>query len=339
MSKTLNIFFTCAGRRVALLNAFRRALAALKVRGRLIAADVAPHASAACAVADEAVSVPPVSDPDYSPTLRAAVRRYEAGLLVPLTDLDLLGLAEQRDAFVADGCTVMIGSPQAIRTCRDKAAFSRALAAAGIPVVRSCTLEAFRAEPFYPCFIKPVSGSSGIGTAILRDATALEAHVRDSDASAWVVQEYATGREYTIDVYRSRDGQVRCVVPRQRLDVRSGEVQRGVTVADDELISAARRVAEAVEGLWGVFCCQCRRRDRQPPRFFELNPRFGGGAPLAIAAGADLPLYLLQEVLGRPITADGTFTDRLLMLRYDEAVFLPVDDPRTLPGYDTPSFR
>jgi len=76
------------------------------------------------------------------------------------------------------------------------------------------------------------------------------------------------------------------------------------------------------------------------PSFFEATPGLGGGAPLRTPAGGPLPLYLLQEVLGRPITAKlGEFTDQLLMLRYDEAVFVQVTDRKSLPGYDTPSFK
>ena len=91
-----------------------------------------------------------------------------------------------------------------------------------------------------------------------------------------------------------------------------------------------------------MFCCQCRRgAEGSEPRFFEINPRFGGGAPLSIAAGANLPLYLIQDVLGLP--ADDRpvddFLDNMLMLRYDEAYFVRVDDPKSLPGYDTPVFR
>jgi hypothetical protein len=29
----------------------------------------------------------------------------------------------------------------------------------------------------------------------------------------------------------------------------------------------------------------------------------------------------------------------MLMLRYDQAVFVEADDPTALPGYDTPTFR
>ena len=92
--------------------------------------------------------------------------------------------------------------------------------------------------------------------------------------------------------------------------------------------------------MLGVFFCQCRWAKGKKPMFFEVNPRFGGGAPLSIAAGANLPLYLLQETLGLEITAKlGRFTENLAMLRYDDSVFVNVDDPRNLPGYDTPQFR
>ena len=73
--------------------------------------------------------------------------------------------------------------------------------------------------------------------------------------------------------------------------------------------------------------------------WFEVNCRFGGGAPLSIAAGAELPLYLLQDLLGVEITTDGKFRENLMMLRYPAAVFRPVDDATILPGYDTPFFR
>ncbi len=156
-----------------------------------------------------------------------------------------------------------------------------------------------------------------------------------------IVQECLGGQEYTIDVYRSRDGKVRCVVPRQRLIVRSGEVESGLTVRDRQLIDTAAGLAGSLGDLWGVFCCQCRRAgEGGQPRFFEINPRFGGGVPLSVAAGANFPLYLLQEVLGLPITAQlGQFTDRLLMLRYDEALFMPAGDIETLPGFRSPQFR
>ena len=337
----MNILFTCVGRRVALLEAFRGAMAELDVAGRLLGTEV----TAACAAfhkVDVGLIVPRVADRQYVPALTNIIRQHRVGLLVPLTDLDLRLLSRHRDEFAEMGCTVMIGSEQAVALCQDKARTNAFLAEAGLAAIKTCMLSEFRSRPFYPCFVKPIAGSSGIGTGMIESAEQLQAHVA-AYGEDLIVQEYVPGREFTVDVYRSRTGQVHSIVPRQRLSVRSGEVEKGVTVKDQAVMAAARDLAERLEGIWGVFCCQCRRPQQSAdsrPRFFEINPRFAGGAPLAIAAGANLPLYLLQEVLGRPITGKvGDFTDRLLMLRYDEAVFTQVDDVSSLPGCETPKFR
>lgn len=333
-----NILFTCVGRRVALLNAFRSALAELGLDGKIIATDITT-ASSAFHIADEGILVPSVGRVEYTPALLDIVRNHDVKLLVPLTDLDLRSLARQRGKFQDLGCTVMIASEAAVTLCRNKAQTNLILAESGLATIDTFTLQEFLAKPFYPCFVKPIRGSASIGAGMLRDEKELWAHVA-TYGDLMLLQEYVPGREYTIDVYRSRDGWVRCIVPRQRLTVRAGEVEKGVTVMSKKLMDCTSRLVGCLGDLWGVFCCQCRWPDDGPPRFFEINPRFGGGAPLSIHAGANLPLYLLQEVLGLPITAElGGFTPGTLMLRYDEAIFTHVDCIEDLPGYDSPQFR
>ncbi len=320
------------------MDAFRRAMETLDVAGRIVATDIT-SASPAFRRADAGVLVPTVGRIEYVPALLEAVREHDIGLLVPLTDMDLRSIARQADQFAELGCTAMVGTEEAVALCRDKARLNEQLSRVGLATIRTLSLATFRREPFYPCFVKPVRGSASVGTAVIHNERELAAHVA-TFGQLLIVQDYVPGREYTIDVYRSRDGVVRCVVPRQRLVVRSGEVEKGITTRDPALMETAVKLAEGLDGIWGVFCCQCRRDNSGPPRYFEVNPRFGGGAPLSVAAGADLPLYLLQEVLGLPISAElGRFTDRLLMMRYDDAAYEQVDDPGSLPGYDTPQFR
>jgi len=334
----LNILFTCIGRRVALLEAFRDALGQLGMDGTMIATDITASSSA-FQKADVGILVPTVGRVEYIPTLLEVVRAHDVGLLVPLTDLDLRRLARQKGRFEQLGCTVMIGSEPTVSLCRDKARLNSLLRTVGLATIRTCSLREFQKSPFYPCFVKPIRGSASIGSSVIRNEQELKVHVQ-AHGEALLVQEFVPGQEFTVDVYRSRDGRIRCVVPRQRLVVRAGEVEKAVTSKDPALIEAATRLAESLDDLWGVFCCQCRRGRDGEPRFFEVNPRFGGGVPLSIAAGANLPLYLLQEVLGEPITAEiGAFTDKMLMLRYDEAVFMQVDDPASLPGYNYPHIR
>lgn len=338
IASKFNILFTCAGRRVALLNAFRRAMADLSLSGQIIAADQT-MASAAYHCADLGLAMPPVGTIDYMPTLLKACAEHEVKLVIPLTDLDLRMLARHREKFWAVGCKVMVGSPDTIRLCRDKTLTAQYLQRIGLPAIRTLTLEQFRQSPFFPCFIKPVRGSASIGTSVLHSEPELNAHLA-TFGDLMLVQDYVNGAEYTVDIFRTADGKVKSVVPRQRLAIRSGEVEKGITVADDELIQAGVRIGENLEDTWGVINAQCRRPAGRGAHFFEINPRFGGGAPLSIAAGADLPRYVLEEALGLDVSAKlGQYKPNLLMVRYDEAVFVQVADPASLPGMNGPQTR
>ena len=59
------------------------------------------------------------------------------------------------------------------------------------------------------------------------------------------------------------------------------------------------------------------------PVIFEINPRFSGGIPLTIAAGADFPRMLLTMATGGLVEpAIGAFRDNLWMTSYESSLFL-----------------
>jgi carbamoyl-phosphate synthase large subunit len=115
------------------------------------------------------------------------------------------------------------------------------------------------------------------------------------------------------------------VVPRKRLEVRRGEVSKGIISKDARVIAVGNRVVDVLGECRGVVTVQCMLTPESRVRVIEINPRFGGGVPLAIEAGADLPRWLMAEHLERPVTIDPLgYRDGLAMLRYDQSVF--VDD-------------
>jgi carbamoyl-phosphate synthase large subunit len=62
-------------------------------------------------------------------------------------------------------------------------------------------------------------------------------------------------------------------------------------------------------------------------KFIEINPRFGGGFPLAIEAGADFPKWIIQLLRGSKVNIDiDQWDDGIVMLRYDDAVFVRRED-------------
>jgi carbamoyl-phosphate synthase large subunit len=119
--------------------------------------------------------------------------------------------------------------------------------------------------------------------------------------------------------------------------VRAGEVSKGVVVKDAELMDAGRRVVEKLgRSLRGLVTLQCIVTPQRRIRFIEINPRFGGGAPIGIVAGADYPAWLIEELLGRtPAIAFDGFRHGLCATRYDWAAFVQLDadlSPKLLPS-------
>ncbi len=323
----LRVLLSCIGRRVELAQAFRSAGKRLGVRLELHGTDASRLAPAMHHV-DRAHLVVPIARRRYVPDLLALVERCRIDLLVPTIDTELPKLARARDRFAERGCTALVCSPEVIAIGRDKLKTFSALSSAGIdtPATRPAAEVLARRRHRFPYQIKPRYGSAGLGNYRVDDVESLRFWSRRVPEP--VVQEFVAGEEFTLDVYAGLDGRVRCVVPRQRLEVRSGEVQKARVVKDRRLLDLGRRVVESLGDCVGVITVQCIRAARGRLRVIEVNPRFGGGAPLAIHAGADFPRWLMAERLGRTtrVRLDG-YRDGVHMLRYDQSVFLERGTP------------
>lgn len=315
----INILFTCAGRKVSLIESFRRAMKQLQVDGTIIGTDVSPL-SAALNVCDCGYIVPSASDQAYIPTLLSICREREVRLLMPLIDVDLLVLATHKSAFSEIGVLALVSSFDIIRTCRDKRATAHFFSRHEIPTVRTINSRDIENNLVqYPVFIKPSEGSGSAQSFEVCNADDLAfflAYVPDP-----IVQEFARGQEYTIDTLSDLESNVINVVPRKRIEVRAGEISKGVTVKNWQIIEATADLLQKLDVI-GPATVQ-GFYDGKQLRFTEINPRLGGGVPLTIAAGADYPLQIIRMALGESIEPRiGHFVDGLYMFRYEEAVYV-----------------
>jgi carbamoyl-phosphate synthase large subunit len=326
--KRVAVLFTCVGRRIELIQAFRGAARRLGLDLRTIGVDSDVTAPALTCV-DRAELVPRAADATYADAIADIVRRHEPRLLVPTIDTDLRVVAANRQRFADLGCIPLIGDPDVIAICRDKVRTYQHLCAHHIDTPETFVPADFqRDEPRrFPLFIKPRTGSASQWVHRIDDAIDLAYFLHRVEDP--IVQEFVAGCEHTLDVYVGLDGTPRCVVPRMRWQVRGGEVSKGVVNKDPEIIAAGRRVVETLgPSVRGIVTLQCIVTPERRIRFIEINPRFGGGVPLSIAAGADFPAWLLQELRdGRPPAVDfEAFRHGTCMLRYDWSVFLPLGD-------------
>jgi carbamoyl-phosphate synthase large subunit len=325
----MNVLLTAGSRRVPLVQGFRNALRSLGMPGRVIVTDINPL-SPAVHVADRSYRVPLATDPEYINELAAICELEQVRLLVPTIDDELSVIAAARDQFAARGVTVACSPEPTPSLCNDKYDTCQHLLRAGVSAAQSYLPSQLPADVALPLFIKPRSGRGAVGAFPVHSRRELEFFLEY--VANPIVQEYLGGPEYTIDVLCDFDGEPLAIVPRERVVIRAGVIDRGRTVKDAQLIALAEQACKAIR-FAGPINIQCRMRG-DVPVIFEINPRFSGGIPLTIEAGADFPRMLISLALGRRLEPQiGNFRDQLWMTSFESSFFL--EEPQlTRPGFD-----
>ncbi|MFC1794947.1 ATP-grasp domain-containing protein, partial [Planctomycetota bacterium] len=314
--------FTCIGRRVSLLESFRRAAKQLKINALFFGTDTT-ELSPALQLCDQRFGVKPTTHTAYIKQLLSIVKANRVKLLIPTVDLDLKRLAKNKSKFAAMDCRVLVSDPEVIDICQDKRKTYRFLLKNSFdtPLTMSVHSALSKKKIEWPCILKPWDGYAGRGNAVVNNRKELLFYAKRIPNA--ICQELIKGTEYTCDVYVDFSMKVRCVVPRRRIEVRAGEVSKGQIVKDAHIMSEAVTLVEKLGAGPGVITLQLFLTDDGSIKYIEINPRFGGGAPLSIKAGADFPKWILQELIGKKpnIRPDG-IKDSLVMLRYDGEVWL-----------------
>ena len=318
--REINVLITAASRRVPLIQAFAQALKRLGFGGNVITTDM-NNLSPGLYFGSKHYIVPLTSDPQYIPIIKSICFRERIHLLIPTIDDELPLFGRHKDDFKATGIHVAVSSEQTGLICNDKYRTSQFLRERGIPFARTWMPEELDFTLLkYPLFLKPRAGRGSVGAFPIGNERELRfflEYVPDP-----VVQEFLPGKEFTIDLLADFGGKVISVVPRERMVVRSGVTDRGQTLNHSGMIQLAIRTAETLD-IRGPANIQVKLNDGIVTPF-EVNPRFSGGIPLTIAAGADFPAWLIEMCSGRNIRpCIGKFTNRLIMACYESAIFLP----------------
>jgi carbamoyl-phosphate synthase large subunit len=170
----------------------------------------------------------------------------------------------------------------------------------------------------YPVYVKPRFGRGSVNVFSVSNEAQLRLfleYVPDA-----IVQDMLPGTEFTVDVLSDFRGRVLSIVPRERLVIRAGVSDKCITRKHPEVMAFAREVAEKLQIL-GPANIQCKWAGTSVS-LIEVNPRFSGGIPLTIAAGADFPLWLVQSKSGIHIPSQlGRFQDGLAMMSFEESIF------------------
>ena len=313
------VLFTCAGQRVDIVDAFGRAGATT------VAADVNPLAPALYR-ADRQALVPRIDDEEYIPALRALVDEHDVRLIVPLTDLDQVILAAAREEL---GALVLLPDEETVERLADKYLAHLLFEERGIASPPTWLPNGVPDDASFPLLVKARSGFGSRHIYRADDRVQLGFFLGYTPVDS-IVQACLGGEEFSIDVFCDLEGRCLNAIPRTMIESKGGESIKGMTIRDEQLIELARDVAEKLQ-LVGPANIQCFREQDGSHYVTDINPRFGGGFPLPLAAGGRYPELALALARGeRPEPRLGDFREGIVMTRFFSNLSLTQNGDGTL---------
>ncbi|WP_294182026.1 ATP-grasp domain-containing protein [uncultured Clostridium sp.] len=323
----MKILMTSIGRRVQLIKYLKKSCIVIGAD----AGDMAP----AINFVDEFYRVPRISDKKYVNSLIAICKSEDVDMLIPLHEYEFYKLCNNRSKFGEVGTILLLSSRGILDVCQNKINTYNFFVENDIKAPRTYSkdeidflLDHNSKLLRFPLVVKPVSGMGSAGVYKVNSLKELRFFIDYVENP--LVQEYVEGREYTVDVLCDLKGMPVSIVPRERLEIRDGEVSKSRTVFNKKIIKETYRLMECLANLKkdknisaiGPFTVQCRIDKNGSIKFIEINPRFGGGVPLTFEAGVDYGKYFDMMAAGKKVQSIiGKFKE-MTMLRYDEAVFI-----------------
>lgn len=312
-----NILFTSVGRRVELVQAFHKAAKELEIELVIVGVDMVETAPAMY-FCDKKKRVCSIYDSRYITQLLDICKEEHVDCLIPTIDTDLILLAENITKFKAVGTIVLVSAADKIRLCRDKKLTSDYFHKLGLNApVTVDKIENY--DGGYPAFIKPIDGSSSINAYQVETINDLEIYAKR--INNYIIQPYISGKEFTIDIFCDEDGNPVYITPRERLAVRFGEVMKTRICQNAKMIHEMLTLIKDFRPC-GQITVQLIQDSLSGENYYiEINPRFGGGAPLSIKAGADSAKAVLQILMGEKLTFhEKAATDGAVYSRFDQSI-------------------
>lgn len=316
----MNILITSAGKRVVLTKKFQETLKHFYSAAKVFTTDMNPDMAPAGIISDGCFVVPRVTATDYIDKLLQICKEQKVGIIIPTIDTELLGLAENKELFQKNGTEPIVSDLAFIQACRDKRNTGTFLSEHDIHV----PVPIDKNHPTFPLFAKPYDGSLSKDLFVVRNREELTPEILNHPKL--IFMEYIDKHEYkefTVDMYYGKDNRVKAIIPRERVEIRAGEINKGFT-RKNFLVQFLKKRLDYLPGVIGCICIQLFYRESDHDVVgIEINPRFGGGYPLSYYAGANFPEYIIREYIqGESLEYIDTWRDNTLMLRYDSEVIV-----------------
>lgn len=266
--------------------------------------------------------------------IKAKVKELNIDFIYPAHDSVVLALGVYDKGEL--GAKVMTSAKETVTLARSKSLTYEKLANQSF-TPKTYTDEKAMREAEYPVFLKPDVGQGSVGIAIAYDYTELTNKM--AAQPDLIAVEFLPGKEYTIDCFTDRHGELLFTGARVRNRIKSGiSVNSYVVPTTEEIRQIAITLNEEIR-FRGQWFFQVKEARDGSLKLLEIAPRVAGTMNLFRNKGVNFPQLSLFDFLETDVSIlENTFditVDRALINRHKltidyNTIYIDFDDTITL---------
>lgn len=213
---------------------------------------------------DKYYCVPYAIDIVYLQRIIEIVKKENLDLLIPINDIEIEEIVKNKEQLDSL-CEIIVPSLNVINLVRNKYKMNLFAYESGISVPMMDEL------PYdEKCIVRDKFGVGSKGIKIYNSFS----KVKINDEGKFV-QKYIEGDEYTVDVLSDINGKPVFIIPRRRIEVKSGVATKVEITKDESLIKDAEKIINRLK-IPGFSNIQFIKDANGINWFVEVNPRIGG---------------------------------------------------------------
>lgn len=261
---------------------------------KIVGTDINPLASG-IHMADHGATVSHASEVGYIDELLFLIKEHQVDLIIPTGEHDLHKLSKNRERIENLGCKIFVSDQEVVDVCQDKFKFYKHLKQTSVPLPLTFSKD---------MILKPKRGSGSRGIKVIKSQDC-------------IIQEYLSGKEYTVDVFCDMSSKMVGHVIRERVATKAGISTISKVVQNRNISSIIETVIEHLP-IKGPACIQLKEDENGNPHVIECNPRLGGGTYVSTLAGVNCADIYINMLLNKPNTKQKP--KKIVVTRYFEEI-------------------
>lgn len=251
--------------------------------------------------------IPFIDAPDFIDEINHIIELYKIEFIIPTHDSAVLKMAECQNLIKA---TIITSCSATCKVCRSKGKTYEIFE----KLIPTPKVYEISQQMHFPIFLKPDVGQGSKGTYKVYSKEEVDFYLNKD--STLLALEYLPGKEYTVDCFTDKNGNLLFAEGRERI-----RINNGISVNSKQAYNPRfKEIAEIINqtlSFQGVWFYQVKERENGELVLMEIAPRIAGTMALFRAAGINLIQLSLFDRMGLEVS----ILDNKLDIEIDRALF------------------